>query len=180
MDVFSSMIARKFKNIAGERYEEIMSFYREFLLSEEEMSVPSISAVLMPLDRSTVVIPEKVYEFLSTYEGSILLLYVIDVDVIGIIEGTLGEEEAEVFKRKELEEAYKLLSSIELKLSGFNFSIRKEVVFGDKGEDVIDRARNHDLVVISKRYGSEGARSSRVSPLVFRIVHNVTKPVVVY
>jgi len=181
MDVFSSMISRKFRNIAGERYEEIMNFYREFLLSEEEMHVPEVSSILMPIDGSVHVIPEKVYRLLSAYEGvSILLLYVIDMNVLRIVEGTLGKMEAEIFKGKELKRADEFLRAVEVKLSGFRISLRTEVIIGHKGDDVVRRAREHDMIIVSKKYGSEGARSLRISPLVFRIVHSIAKPVVVY
>ncbi len=181
MDVFSNVISRKFRNIAGKRYDEIMRFYREFLLSEEEMRVPMVSRFLMPLDRSTLDIPDPVYDILSAYKGvPVLLLYVIDVEVLRIVEGTLGKEEADTFKERELKAARELLDSIEDRLSSFRIRWDEDVVLGHKCEDVIDRVRHSDMLVLSKRYGSEGAKSSRISPLVFRIVHSVSEPVVVY
>jgi len=50
MGLFSSLIQRKFKSIAGKRYERVLREYREFLLTEEEMVFPEIKSILMPLD----------------------------------------------------------------------------------------------------------------------------------
>ncbi len=181
MGIFSSMISRKFRNIAGERYDEIMRFYREFLLSEDEMRVSKVSSVLLPLDSNSTRVPGQVCELLSVYAPlSVHLIYVIDEEVIGIIERTLGKEEAELFRERELEDAARVLKSAEEMLAGIDVSVKVGVVLGDKKEEVISKAHSYDMLVVSKRYGSSGSRTSRLSPVVLAIVHGMKKPVVVY
>jgi len=50
MGYSSSLIQRKFKDIVGRRYESVLKEYSEFLLTEEEMLIPEVRSILIPLD----------------------------------------------------------------------------------------------------------------------------------
>lgn len=178
---FASLINQKFKNIAGSRYEEILKAYEDFFLTEEEMIIPEVNSVLIALDRYSEEVPEEVYEAVSAYPGArFLLVYMIDENVLRLIRGTLGEKEAQKFQEKEEQLAEERLSKVEKRLRELGISPRRELVFGDKGEYIEELANEHDLIVISKHYGSETTKTHPVSPVVFRVVQHVGKPVIIY
>lgn len=176
-----AIILRKFNNIAGTRYEEILKAYQNFFLTEEELVIPEINSILLVFDRFSEKVPEEVHETLSAFEGATLrVVYVIDEGVLKMIRETLGEEAAEEFRKKEMAFAETFLKEVEEKLGDLNIKFSRKIAFGDKAEYVEGLARKYDLIVISRHYGSETTRTHRVSPIVFRIVQHVDKPVVLY
>lgn len=62
------VILRKFNNIAGTRYEEILKAYENFFLTEEELVIPEINSILLVFDRFSEKVPEEVHETLSAFE----------------------------------------------------------------------------------------------------------------
>ncbi|ALM75626.1 universal stress protein [Thermococcus barophilus] len=181
MGLFSSLIQRKFKNIAGRRYERILKEYKEFLLTEEEMRLPEIKSILMPLDRFIGEIPPEIYETLSAYnDARVILVYIIDAHVFHVIEQTLGKDISEEFRRKEENDGKLLLEKIAKNFEDLGISPQVRLFFGDKGEDVIKLAEKHDMLVLSKAYGSEITKTHPLSPVVLKIVQHVDIPVIVY
>jgi len=181
MGLFSSLIQRKFKDIAGKRYERVLKEYRDFLLTEEEMVLPEIKSVLIPLDRFIGEIPVDVYDTLSAYrDAKFVLLYIIDIHVSYMIEQTLGVKASEEFKKKEKEEGMKLLGKISRNFEALGINPQLRLFFGDKSRDIISLAQKHDLLVLSKAYGSEITKTHPLSPVVLKIVQHVNIPVIVY
>ncbi len=178
---FTDLITRKFQNIAGSRYEEILKAYEEFFLTEEEMVIPDIKSILIPLDRYTTTVPEEVYETISAYPNARLqLVYMIDENVCRLIKDTLGEEDAKKFREKEERRAREILSRMRDRIRELGIIWAEDTVFGDKSEYVESIAGEYDMLIISKHYGSETAKTHTVSPVVFRIVQYVGRPVVLY
>ncbi|AFL95466.1 hypothetical protein CL1_1267 [Thermococcus cleftensis] len=182
MGLFSSLINRKFKNIAGDRYEEISRRYREFLLLPEEFVLPEVHSILMPIDRFSGEIPEELYETLSAYLGaSVTLVYISEKRTLSLIEQTLGKEEAEKLKRAKIEFAEGMLAKIAPRLEELGLRVERRYFIGSKGDDVIRlMGEGFDLLVVSRSYGSEVTRTSPVSPIVLKIVQHLDKPVLVY
>lgn len=181
MSWLHDVILRKFNNIAGTRYEEILKAYENFFLTEEELVIPEINSILLVFDRFSEKVPEEVHETLSAFEeAAVQIVYVIDEGVLKMIRETLGEEAAEEFRKKEMAFAETFLKEVEEKLNDLNIKFSRKIAFGDKAEYVEGLARKYDLIVISRHYGSETTRTHRVSPVVFRIVQHVEKPVVLY
>jgi len=180
MGIYSSLIERKFKNIAGKRYEKVLREYREFLLTEEETVVPEIRSILMPLDRFVRDIPEELYETLSAYDATVVLVYIIDATLFSIIKETLSGEASEEFRKNEESHGMMLLEKVGERLEEMGLNVHRRMFFGDKSDDVIKLTDDHDMVVLSKSYGSEITRVSPISPVVFKIVQHVEKPVIVY
>jgi len=175
------IILRKFNNIAGTRYEEILKAYENFFLTEEELIIPEINSILLAFDRFSCKLPEELYETLTAFQGArITIVYIIDEAVFKIIRETLGEEEAFEFKRKEIAFAEEFLRAIEEKLRGLGFEWEREIIFGNKSEYVEDLAESYDLIMMSKHYGFESTRTHSVSPVVFRIVQHMKKPIILY
>ncbi|WP_297439019.1 universal stress protein [Thermococcus sp.] len=178
---FTDLITRKFQNIAGSRYEEILKAYEEFFLTEEEMVIPDIKSILIPLDRYTTTVPDEVYETISAYPNARLqLVYMIDENVCRLIKDTLGEEDAKKFREKEERRAREILSRMRDRIRELGIIWAEDTVFGDKSEYVESIAGEYDMLIISKHYGSETAKTHTVSPVVFRIVQYVGRPVVLY
>jgi nucleotide-binding universal stress UspA family protein len=182
MGLFSSLINRKFKDIAGDRYEEISRRYREFLLLPEEFVLPEVHSILMPIDRFSGEIPEELYETLSAYLGaSVTLVYISEKRTLSLIEQTLGKEEAEKLKRAKMEFAEEMLDKIAPRLEELGLRVERRYFIGSKGDDVIRlMGEGFDLLVVSRSYGSEVTRTSPVSPIVLKIVQHLDKPVLVY
>lgn len=181
MGLFSSLIQRRFKNIAGKRYERVLREYREFLLTEEEMVFPEIRSILMPLDKFIGEIPVEVYETLSAYKDArIILVYIIDAHVFHVIEETLGRDVSEEFRRKEESDGRALLEKIAKNFEELGIIHQIRLFFGDKSEDVIKLAEKHDMLVLSKAYGSEITKTHPLSPVVLKIVQHVSIPVIIY
>jgi len=178
---FSEIILRKFKNIAGSRYEEIMKAYQEFFLTEEELRIPEIRSILLVIDRFSGGVPEGVFEVLSAYAGAeIDVVYIIDSSLCSLIRETLGEEEANIFRKKEESLGRELLKATENALRGLNLNFSTEIRFEDKVEFIENEAERRDLLVISRHFGSESTKTHRISPVVFRVVQGITRPVIVY
>ncbi|WP_175059464.1 universal stress protein [Thermococcus sp. 2319x1] len=180
MGLYSSLIGRKFKHIAGKKYEDIMKHYREFLLTEEERQIPEIRSILMPLDRYVKNIPLELYETISAYEASVLLVYILDAQVFELVRQTLSPEASEEFRRKEEVMGEELLNNVAKKLESYGLKVQRRMFFGNKSDDVIRMAENYDMLAISKNYGSEITKTSSLSPLVLKIIQHLEIPVIVY
>lgn len=183
MDIFSRLISRKFRNIAGERYEEIAQRYREFLLLPEEFVLPEVSSILLPVDRFAHDIPEELYDTLGAYaDASITLVYMIDRMAFHMIEQTLGKREAERLRAVEMERGGEKILSRMVKggLEKIGLDVREKYILGNKSDEIIQLAADFDLLVISRSYGSEITKTSPMSPVVLKIVQHVDKPTIIY
>ncbi|ASJ06045.1 hypothetical protein A3L08_01210 [Thermococcus pacificus] len=183
MDIFNKLIQRKFRGIAGERYEEIAKRYREFLLLPEEFVLPEVRSILMPIDRFSGEIPESLYETLSAYiEAKVTVVYISEKKTLKIIEETLGREEAERLRNAKMEFAEKLSGEIASRLEGLGLRVERRHFLGSKSDDIISLLKDEDfdLLVVSRSYGSEVTKTSPISPIVLRIVQHVEKPVIVW
>ncbi len=181
MGIFSTIISRKFKNIAGARYERILKDYREFFLTKEELSLPIIKSILMPIDRSTRKVPKEIYEALSACEDAeVTVVYIMSEDACELIRQTLGEKASREFRLKQEESGRALLESITPSLERLGLKVRTRMLLGNKSEDVIRLSREKDLLVIPKLYGSEITKTTSISPVVMKIVQHVSIPVIVY
>ncbi|WP_461865696.1 universal stress protein [Thermococcus sp.] len=181
MSIFSTIINRRFKHIAGNRYEKILKSYKEFFLTEEEISLPVIKSILMPVDRSVKTVPKEIYEALSACEDAeVTVVYIMSEEACTLIRQTLGEEASKEFKTKAEERGRRLLEKIALSLENAGLKVRTRMFFGNKSEDVIKLSRESDLLVIPRIYGSEITKTTSITPIVMKIVQHVNIPVIVY
>ncbi|ASJ02121.1 hypothetical protein A3L09_01970 [Thermococcus profundus] len=183
MDIFNRIISRKFKNIAGDRYEQIAKRYREFLLLPEELVLPEVRSILFPIDRFSLDIPDELLETLSAYSGAFVkLVYVSEERTLRLIEQTLGEEEAEKLRMEKIRFARQTVKDFAPKLERLGLSVLKEPIIGSKSDDVIDMmsAQDFDLLVISRSFGAEPTKTSPTSPVVLKILQHIEKPVIIY
>ena len=117
MGYSSSLIQRKFKDIAGRRYDSILKDYREFMLADEEMFIPELRTILVPLDLFVQDITDEALDVLSAYDATISLAYITDTEVIKLLEQALDSESTKEFQAKKEEYSQQLLSRISAKLA---------------------------------------------------------------
>lgn len=180
MGYSSSLIQRKFKDIAGRRYESVLKDYSEFLLTDREMSVPEIRSILIPLDLFVHDIPDAAIEVLSAYNATISLAYITDAGVIELLEQALDRASTEEFRAKKEEYGRKLLDRTAAKLQDHGFSVQTRMFIGHKGDDVVRMAKNHDMVALCRRYADGESTDASVSPIVLRICQRVETPALIY
>ena len=181
MPDFRRLILRKFNDIAGSRYEEILKEYREFFLTEEEMEIPVVSSILMTVDRFSEKPPEELYDIVTAYPGAFIrVVYLVDKGLCSLIRETLGEKAAREFKAREERLGEEFLGEIAKRLSELRLEFTTELIFEDKASFVEESLGEHDLLIISRHFGSESLKTHNVSPLAFRIIQRIEKPVIVY
>lgn len=180
MGYSSSLIQRKFKDIVGRRYEAVLKDYSEFLLTDEEMLIPEVRSILMPLDLFVYDITDDAIDVLSAYDATISLAYITDATVIGILEKALDHEAAEEFRAKKEETGKKILDRAAAKLEEHGFSTRTRIFVGHKGDDVVSMAKNHDMIALCRHYADGESTDDSISPVVLRICQQVETPALIY
>jgi hypothetical protein len=180
MGYSSSLIQRKFKDIVGRRYEAVLKDYSEFLLTDEEMLVPEVRSILIPLDLFVHDITDEAIEVLSAYNATITLAYITDAGVIELLEQALNHASTEEFRAKKEEYGRELLDRTTAKLKGHGFPVQTRMFIGHKGDDVVRMAKNHDMVALCRRYADGESTETSVSPIVLRICQRVETPALIY
>lgn len=181
MGYFTSLLQRKFKDVAGKRYDMIAREYREFLLTEEEMVVPEVSSILMPLDYFVKEIPPALYETLSSYEGAkVTLVYIIDMEVIRIVEDSLDEKAIAEFRQKRESFGEDLLRRAISSLEGTGLSVTSRMFSGKKFDNILELMKDYDLVAVSKTYGTQTTEIAPLSAVTLRLAQMANTPIIVY
>ncbi|MCM2466948.1 universal stress protein [Methanoculleus oceani] len=180
MGYSSSLIQRKFKDIVGRRYESVLKEYSEFLLTEEEILVPEVRSILVPLDFFVHDITDEAIDVLSAYDATISLAYITDAGVVEILERALDRPSTEEFRAKKEEYGRKLLERTAAKLEEHGLSTQTRMFVGHKGDDVVQMAKNHDMVALSRRYADGESTDASISPIVLRICQRVETPALIY
>ncbi|WP_214084150.1 universal stress protein [Methanoculleus sp.] len=180
MGYSSSLIQRKFKDIVGKRYDSVLKEYSEFLLTEEELLVPEIRSILVPLDFFVHDITDEAIDVLSAYEATISLAYITDAGVVEILERALNQSSTEEFRAKKEEYGRELLERTVAKLEEHGLSTQTRMFVGHKGDDVVQMAKNHDMVALCRRYADGESTDASISPIVLRICQRVETPALIY
>ena len=181
MEYFKSLINRKFKDVVGTRYKDVLKDYREFLLTEDEIVICNFRKILMPLDIFVKEVSEDLYDLLTAFDGiEINLVYITDSDVVSIISDVLGEDTAEVYQNKKEDYGTKLLEKISRELEGRGMVVNRRQYSGHKWDDVEIMSENYDLVAISKCYGGGRGDENEISPVAQRLVQQMSVSTVLY
>lgn len=180
MGYYSSLIQRKFKDLVGSRYEEIRTEYSDFLVSEEEMKVTTVTSVLIPVDVFVKELPEKLTELIAAYGARVHLVYIIDRQTEVLIGEMVGEERKLEFIRKKEDYGRGVLDIITKKLESKGLSVQKSLFSGSKTEDVMRMSREYDLVALSRDFGAPGSEDIPLSPTVSHIGRRTERSVVIY
>ncbi|MDT8358124.1 MAG: universal stress protein, partial [Methanomicrobiaceae archaeon] len=176
MGYYSQLIRRKFKDVVGKRYEDVMREYGEFLLSEEQMIPPKVKSILMPLDIFVHEIPPELYEVLSAFTCPVSLVYITDIQTVSVIETVLDKKASDEYLRKKESHAAELLDRVTRELEAKGLDSHRRIFTGQKGEDVEKMSETHDLLLLSKSFGAERTEGYPVSPIALRISQHVKIP----
>jgi len=180
MGYYSSLIQRKFRDLVGSRYESVRMEYSDFLASEEEMKIPSVNSILMPVDSFTEDIPDVLMEVLESYEARIHMVYIIDSDVLDLIDEMVGEEVRSRYREKKENFGVEILKQLSGRLEGSGLRVQTQLFTGSKIEDVVRLSENHDLLAINQGYGSQVSNNQPLSPEVSQINHRVRQSIIIY
>ncbi|PKL62548.1 MAG: hypothetical protein CVV31_05425 [Methanomicrobiales archaeon HGW-Methanomicrobiales-2] len=180
MGYSSALIQRKYKDIVGKRYESVLKEYGEFLLTEEELFVPEVRSILVPLDLFVHGITDEAIDVLSAYNATISLAYITDAGVLELLGQTLDRSSAEEFRAKKEEYGRQLLEQTAAKLEEHGLSTQTRMFVGHTGDDVVRMAKNYDMVALSRRYADGESADLSISPTVLRICQRVETPALIY
>ena len=181
MGYIQSLIKRKFKDIGEKQYEKISVEYAHFLVTEEELMIPEVKSILLPLDIFATDISEKCLDVLTTFEkAEINLIYLIDEKVTRIVSEIIGEDEVERYIGQYKDSGHKVLEDVSSKIESSGIRSRSSLYVGKKEDEIIRLSESAEMVVISRNYGEITSETVPVSPLAQDITRKVTKPVILY
>jgi len=180
MGYYSSLIQRKFKDLVGTRYEEVRQEYSDFLVSEEEMKFQPVRTVLVPIDILTRDLPMDLVEIFRAYDARIHLAYILDAQVLSLLEELAGKESEAGFREMKETKGRELLDKFSRFLENEGLSVQTSLFSGSKIEDVIRLSHSHDLVVVYRGFGSATSESAPLSPVVSQINRRVERSVIIF
>lgn len=180
MGYYSSLIQRKFRDLVGSRYESVRMEYSDFLASEEEMKIPPVNSILIPVDSFVEEIPDMLIEVLKAYEARIHLVYIIDSNVLDLIDEMVGEEMRSQYREKKEKFGKDMLRQLSGKLEGSGLKVQTQLFSGSKTEDIVRMSESHDLLALYRGYGSQVSDTQPLSPDVSQINHRVRHSVIIY
>jgi hypothetical protein len=180
MGYYDSLIRRKFTDVAGTRYDEILKEYADFLPTNEEFLIKPVSSIFMPLDYFSPVVPGHIPDLLAVFDAPVEIVYIIDEEAIRLVAYGLGTDAEETFRKKEEALAGEYLRRAGDLFADAGVDATSRVRTGVKGETTITLAGNHDLMAIGKKFGMLTGEQFPASPAVLRIQQVTTCPVIIY
>jgi hypothetical protein len=180
MGYYSSLMQRKFKDLVGTRYEEVRQEYSDFLVSEEEMKFQPVRTVLLPLDILTGALPMDLVETFRAYGARIHLAYIMDAQVLSLLEELAGKESETGFREMKETKGRELLDKFSRFLEQEGLSVQTSLFSGSKTEDVIRLSHSHDLVAVYRGFGAATSESAPLSPVVSQINRRVERSVIIF
>lgn len=180
MGYYSSLIQRKFRDLVGSKYESVRMEYSDFLASEEEMKIPPVHSILIPVDSFVENIPDTLIEILRAYEARIQLVYIIDSGILELIDEMVGEEMRSQYREKKEKYGLDVLKRFSAILEGSGLKVQTRLFSGSKIEDVVRMSEDHDLLALYRGYGSQVSDIQPLSPDVSQINHRVRHPVIIF
>jgi len=182
MSYYRALIERKFRDLAGSRYEQILNEYRDFIPSEEELQVAPVKSILVLLDFFSGELPGEVSGLLSTYHAPVTLVYLIDDQVLRVVSDSLGRDTGARFLEREEDRARELLKSTCALVEEAGSSCRSLVRTGTKGDEAQAQAQaqTSGLLVLGKKFGMTAGDNGDISPMVLRLQKAAPCPVLIY
>jgi hypothetical protein len=180
MGYYNSLIRRKFTDVAGTRYDEILKEYADFLPTNEDFVIKPVHSIFVPLDYFSPVVPGHIPDLIAVYDAPVELVYIIDEEAVRLVTDALGNDAEEIFRKKEETLAREYTGRARDRFADAGVAATSRVRTGVKGETTIALARNHDLMAIGKKFGMLTGEQFPASPAVLRIQQVSACPVVIY
>jgi hypothetical protein len=181
MGYIQSLIKRKFKDIGEKQYDKIRIEYAHFLVTEEELEMPEIKKILLPVDIFANDISDKCLDVLKTFDSAeISLIYLIDEKVTRIVGDIIGKDQVDIYVVQHKESGQRVIDNISSKIQNAGMKIKSSLYVGKKEDEIIRLSGNADLLVISRDYGEPTSELVPVSPLAQDITRRASTPVILY
>jgi hypothetical protein len=180
MSYYRALIERKFRDLAGSRYEQILKEYRDFIPSEEELQVAPVTSILVLLDYFSRELPAEVSGLLSSYHAPVVMVYLIDDQVVRVVTESLGQESGIKYLEREETRARDLLAGNCALVEESGSSCRSLVRRGVKGDEAQAQAESCGLLVLGKKFGMTAGDNGDISPMVLRLQKVAPCPVIIY
>lgn len=181
MGYIQSLIKRKFKDIGEKQYDKIRIEYAHFLVTEEELEVPEIRKILIPIDIFANDISDRCLDVLKTYDkAEINLIYLIDEKVTRIMGEIIGGEQMDHYIAQHKESGQRIVDNVSSRIESSGLKSRSSLYVSKKEDEIIRLSESADLLVISRDYGEPTSELVPVSPLAQDITRKVTTPVILY
>ena len=180
MSYYRALIERKFRDVAGSRYEQILNEYRDFIPSEEELQVAPVKSILVLFDFFSGGLPREVSGLLSTFHAPVTLVYLIDDQVLRVVSESLGQDTGALFREREEDRARELLKRTCALVEETGASCRSLVRTGTKGDEAQAQAQSSGLLVLGKKFGMTAGDNGDISPVVLRLQKAAPCPVIIY
>lgn len=163
MGYFIELINRKFKDIAGNTYEDIRSDYRDFLV-DEDVSGPLIpSRIVIPLDGDAGPIPSSLIDLIRGWNSDVLFLYIIDQDMQLSITRILGENQGSEFIDRNEALGTEILDDIIRVFQTAGITGSGQLLVGSPMTYLHQMLTNTDLLLLSRTYGRQSGFISGLS-----------------
>jgi hypothetical protein len=163
MGYFIELINRKFKDIAGNTYEDIRSDYRDFLV-DEDVSGPLIpSRVVIPLDGDAGPIPSSLIDLIQGWNSEVLFLFIIDQDMQLSISRILGETQGDEFINRNKALGTEILDDVIRVFEAAGITGSSQLLVGSPLTYLQQILTNADLLLMSRTYGRQSGFISGLS-----------------
>lgn len=180
MGYYSSLIERKFRGRTKGSYEQIRKEYADFLMSEEEMRIREIRKVLIPIDYFVETLPPGLIWVLSTYQADVHIAYIVDRDVLRLLEEIGGTGLREEYQVKKEAAGREKLSTFSRILGQVGIRVTTTLFIGSQIEDALRLAEGYDIVAVARGYGSGTTETVPASPASIQITQRAGCSVLIY
>jgi hypothetical protein len=180
MSYYHSLIERKFRDVAGSRYDQILKEYRDFIPSEEELQVAPVKSILVLLDFFSGDLTGELPGLLSAWQAPVTLLYLIDNQVVQVVSESLGLDSGARFLEREETRARELLDKNCALVERAGTFCRSLIRTGSKGDEAQAQAQSAELLVLGKQFGMTAGDNGDISPMVLRLQKAAPCPVIIY
>ncbi|NYT16444.1 MAG: universal stress protein [Methanomicrobiales archaeon] len=180
MGYYSSLIERKFRGRTIGQYEQIRKEYADFLMSEEEMRVREIKKILIPIDYFVEPPAPGLVWVLSVYQAEIHIAYIVDRDVLRLLEEIGGAKLRDEYQVKKEVAGREKLAAFSRIIGHEGIRVTTSLFTGSQIEDALRLSEGYDIIAVSRGYGSGTTEAVPASPAAIQVTQRARCSVLIY
>jgi hypothetical protein len=180
MGYYPSLIERKFKGRTMGSYEAIRREYADFLMAEEEMTIREVRKILLPIDYFVEMLPPDLVWILSVYGAEVHIAYILDRDILGLIDELAGKELREKYQEKKEAAGMEKVARFSRQLEEEGLQVTASLFQGSQIEDAIRLSENFDIVALSREFGAGITEKTPVSPVTVQVAQRASCSALIY
>jgi nucleotide-binding universal stress UspA family protein len=180
MGYFPSLIERKFKGRTMGSYEAIRKEYADFLMTEEEMTAREVGRILLPIDYFVGMPPTELIRILSVYGAEVHIAYIIDKDILGLIDEVGGKDLRDEYQEKKEAAGMDKVARFSKRLEEEGLRVTVSLFSGSPIEDALRLAESYDIVALSRAYGAGITEKTPVSPVTVQVAQRAPCSALIY